>query len=156
MTKKRVKPYQRLDLYPSCRGMAGWVTKVFLSSMCDYRSDSSHQRLLLMDKTFDTKEKTPQIIMVTGGQRGGKSVFAENMALDRSPHPTYLATARVFDDEMRKRVKIHQKRRGGHWRNIEAPLSIEALEFSSRRGCTLSIASPSGQPIGCSIKRKYR
>ena len=68
--------------------------------------------------------------MVTGGQRSGKSVFAENMALDKSPHPTYLATARVFDDEMRKRVKIHQKRRGGHWRNIEVPLSIEALEFS--------------------------
>lgn len=83
-----------------------------------------------MDKAFDNKEKSPRIIMVTGGQRSGKSVFAENMALDKSSHPTYLATARVFDEEMRRRVKIHQDRRSTRWRNIEASLSIEGLKFS--------------------------
>ncbi|MDE7109506.1 MAG: bifunctional adenosylcobinamide kinase/adenosylcobinamide-phosphate guanylyltransferase [Muribaculaceae bacterium] len=82
-----------------------------------------------MDKAIN-KEKTPRIIMITGGQRSGKSVFAENIALDMSTHPTYLATSKVFDEEMRRRVEIHQKRRGSHWRNIEAPLSIEALSFS--------------------------
>ena len=82
-----------------------------------------------MDKAFDNKEKTPRIIMVTGGQRSGKSVFAENMALEKSPHPTYLATARIFDEEMERRVKIHQNRRSAKWRNLEAPLSIEALKF---------------------------
>lgn len=98
--------------------------------MRGYRSNSSHQRLLFMDKEIDNKEKTPRLIMVTGGQRSGKSVFAENMALAMSEHPTYLATAQVFDEEMQKRVKIHQDRRNSHWRNIEAPLSIEALKFS--------------------------
>lgn len=69
--------------------------------------------------------------MVTGGQRSGKSVFAEKMASDMSENPTYLATARIFDEEMRERVRIHQeRRRKSHWRNIEAPLSIEALTFS--------------------------
>lgn len=67
--------------------------------------------------------------MVTGGQRSGKSVFAESLALARSPNPTYLATARVFDEEMRQRVKIHQERRAARWRNLEAPLSIEDLSF---------------------------
>ena len=68
--------------------------------------------------------------MITGGQRSGKSVFAEKMALGMSTHPTYLATAQVFDEEMRNRVRIHQNRRSSIWRNIEAPLSIEALNFT--------------------------
>lgn len=68
--------------------------------------------------------------MITGGQRSGKSVFAEKMALGMSTHPTYLATAQVFDEEMRNRVRIHQNRRSSGWRNLEAPLSIEALNFT--------------------------
>ena len=46
--------------------------------------------------------------MVTGGQRSGKSVFAEGMALEMTTHPTYLATALVYDEEMHNRVRIHQ------------------------------------------------
>lgn len=67
--------------------------------------------------------------MVTGGQRSGKSVFAESLAFTRSPRPTYLATARIFDEEMRQRVKIHQDRRAARWRNLETPLGIEGLHF---------------------------
>lgn len=62
--------------------------------------------------------------MVTGGQRSGKSVFAERLALSMSDCPIYLATARVFDEEMRKRVEIHKQRRSEQWRNIESPLYI--------------------------------
>ena len=83
-----------------------------------------------MDKATDYKEKAPRVIMVTGGQRSGKSVFAEGMALEMSSHPTYLATARVYDEEMQNRVRIYQERRKSHWRNIEAPLSIETVGFS--------------------------
>lgn len=68
--------------------------------------------------------------MVTGGQRSGKSVFAENLALRLSDKPTYLATAKVMDEEMRKRVEIHQRRRQDHWRNLESPLDISGFEFS--------------------------
>ena len=52
------------------------------------------------------------------------------MALEMSSHPTYLATAQVYDEEMQNRVRIHQERRKSHWRNIEAPLSIETVGFS--------------------------
>ena len=62
--------------------------------------------------------------MVTGGQRSGKSVFAERLALSMSARPIYLATARVFDEEMRKRVEMHKQRREEHWRNLESPLYI--------------------------------
>lgn len=68
--------------------------------------------------------------MVTGGQRSGKSVFAENLALSLTDKPTYLATARVMDEEMRKRVEIHKLRRQDHWRNLESPLDISGFEFS--------------------------
>ncbi len=70
--------------------------------------------------------------MVTGGQRSGKSVFAENLALQLSDHPTYLATARVMDKEMEKRVAIHKERRKKVWRNIEAPLYTDGISFKER------------------------
>ncbi len=71
-----------------------------------------------------------RLIMVTGGQRSGKSVFAENLALQMSPHPTYLATARVMDEEMERRVALHKERRKDVWRNIESPLYVEDIDFS--------------------------
>ena len=60
-----------------------------------------------------------QIILITGGQRSGKSAFAERLALRLSPTPVYLATARIWDDEFRERVRHHQARRGTCWTNIE-------------------------------------
>lgn len=70
--------------------------------------------------------------MVTGGQRSGKSVFAENLALKLSEHPTYLATARVMDKDMEQRVAIHKERRKDVWRNIEAPLSADKISFEEK------------------------
>ena len=67
--------------------------------------------------------------MVTGGQRSGKSVFAERLALSMSVRPVYLATARVYDDEMRQRVEIHKQRRKERWKNIESPLYITENGF---------------------------
>lgn len=60
-----------------------------------------------------------KIILITGGERSGKSRHAEELALNLSNHPVYLATARIWDEEFRQRVKIHQSRRGSEWINIE-------------------------------------
>lgn len=60
-----------------------------------------------------------RIIMITGGQRSGKSRYAESMALSLSDSPVYMATAHVWDDEFRERVQNHQQRRGPQWTNIE-------------------------------------
>ncbi len=70
--------------------------------------------------------------MVTGGQRSGKSVFAEKLALKLSEHPTYLATARVMDKEMETRVAIHKERRKDAWRNLEAPLYADEISFEEK------------------------
>ena len=60
-----------------------------------------------------------KIILITGGQRSGKSTQAERMALSLSTNPVYVATAHIWDDEFRERVRIHQQRRGPQWTNIE-------------------------------------
>ena len=60
-----------------------------------------------------------RIILITGGQRSGKSSFAENKAHELTTSPVYLATARIWDEEFRKRGERHQKNRGPEWINIE-------------------------------------
>ena len=60
-----------------------------------------------------------KIILITGGQRSGKSSYAEQLALHLSSHPVYVATAHIWDEEFRMRVKKHQERRGPQWTNIE-------------------------------------
>lgn len=60
-----------------------------------------------------------KVILITGGQRSGKSITAERMALSLSPTPVYLATAHAWDDEFKHRIARHQKRRGPCWTNIE-------------------------------------
>lgn len=60
-----------------------------------------------------------RIILITGGQRSGKSTQAERLALSLSDHPVYLATAHIWDEEFAHRVRIHRQRRGPQWTNIE-------------------------------------
>lgn len=60
-----------------------------------------------------------KIILITGGQRSGKSMYAELLALRLSPNPVYVATAHIWDEEFRQRVMNHQERRGSQWTNIE-------------------------------------
>ena len=69
------------------------------------------------------------IIMITGGQRSGKSQMAEEMALSLSPKPVYIATARVWDDEFRRRVELHKLRRGPEWTTHEAPLDVASVSL---------------------------
>ena len=59
------------------------------------------------------------IVLVTGGQRSGKSGYAQKLALSLTANPVYLATSRVWDEEFRERVLRHQANRGPEWTNIE-------------------------------------
>lgn len=73
-----------------------------------------------------------KIILVTGGQRSGKSRYAEQLALSLSEHPVYVATAHVWDEEFRKRIEVHQKRRGPEWQNIEEERWLGRLQLLGR------------------------
>ena len=65
------------------------------------------------------------LVLVLGGVRSGKSVFAENLALGFG-RPVYIATAEVGDDDMRERVAQHRQRRGSDWDTVEEPLELAA------------------------------
>jgi len=73
-----------------------------------------------------------KIILITGGARSGKSQYAEQLALQLSPNPVYVATAHVWDDEFRLRVKKHQERRGPEWTNIEEEKLLSRHDLSGR------------------------
>lgn len=76
--------------------------------------------------------KMTRVLLITGGQRSGKSQYAEQLALSLSPNPIYVATARVFDEEFRQRVTLHQARRGPQWTNIEEEKELARHDFSQR------------------------
>lgn len=73
-----------------------------------------------------------KVILVTGGQRCGKSEYAERLALQLSDCPVYIATAHAYDDEFRERIRRHKLRRGPQWCNIEEELELSAYDVSGR------------------------
>ena len=62
-----------------------------------------------------------KIILVTGGQRSGKSTYAEKLALELAAgeQAVYMATSRIWDEEFAHRVQLHKDRRGPQWINLE-------------------------------------
>jgi hypothetical protein len=72
------------------------------------------------------------IHLITGGERSGKSTYAESEALRLSGQPVYLATARIWDEEFRQRILRHQERRGPEWTNIEEDIRPSKHDFTGR------------------------
>lgn len=72
------------------------------------------------------------IIYLSGGARSGKSRFAQEMALKLSPTPVYVATAKIWDEDFKQRVKRHQQERGPEWTNFEAYRDIYKLPIENR------------------------
>ena len=72
------------------------------------------------------------IHLITGGERSGKSAYAEAEALRLSPQPVYIATARIWDEEFAERVRRHQERRGPEWTNIEEEKALSRPPLSGR------------------------
>lgn len=71
-------------------------------------------------------------VLITGGQRSGKSRYAQQRALSLSPNPVYLATSRVWDEEYRKRIERHQLERGPEWTNIEEEKEVSRQHLEGR------------------------
>ena len=73
-----------------------------------------------------------KIIVVTGGQRSGKSSFAQRLALELSENPVYLATSAVWDEEHRERIERHKRDRGAEWTNIEEQFDVDKVDVNGR------------------------
>lgn len=64
---------------------------------------------------------------ITGGERSGKSGYAQSLALRLSNTPYYLATSRIWDADHRKRVDRHIADRDERWTSIEEEKEISKV-----------------------------
>jgi len=72
------------------------------------------------------------IYLITGGERSGKSSYAQNLALQLSVSPIYVATARKWDSDFQNRIDRHQQERDEHWTNIEEEKYLSQINFSGK------------------------
>lgn len=71
------------------------------------------------------------IVLVTGGVRSGKSIFAQEYINKIGNEITYIATAIPFDEGMKYRIKKHRDSRPKEWKTIEMYKSFEKLESNT-------------------------
>jgi adenosylcobinamide kinase/adenosylcobinamide-phosphate guanylyltransferase len=85
------------------------------------------------------------VILITGGVRSGKSAFAERLAREAAAGAAggvvYVATSRVWDEEMAARVAIHQAQRPATWRTVEEPLNLETAVDSAGTASVVIVES---------------
>ncbi|GAA6764298.1 bifunctional adenosylcobinamide kinase/adenosylcobinamide-phosphate guanylyltransferase [Flavobacterium sp. CGRL1] len=72
------------------------------------------------------------IYLITGGERSGKSTYAQNLALQLSDSPMYVATARKWDSDFQNRIDRHQQERDERWTNIEKEKYVSEIDFSGK------------------------
>ena len=66
----------------------------------------------------------PKFSLIVGGARSGKSRLAERLAIASGLPRHYIATAEVWDEEMRARIDRHITDRGQGWVTHEAPRDV--------------------------------
>ncbi|GAB3659263.1 bifunctional adenosylcobinamide kinase/adenosylcobinamide-phosphate guanylyltransferase [Echinicola sediminis] len=72
------------------------------------------------------------IYYVTGGERSGKSRYAQNLAESLSKNPYYLATSRIWDKDFEERVNRHQSDRDERWTTIEEEKYLGQLDIKDK------------------------
>ena len=66
----------------------------------------------------------PQLSLVLGGVRSGKSGFAEKLVRELDQPTLYLATGVPSDAEMEQRIRRHRESRPSHWATLEEPIDL--------------------------------
>ena len=80
------------------------------------------------------------LTLVLGGARSGKSAYAENVAVLSQKPVVYMATAKIQDEAIQARVKLHQVRRPESWITVESPLQLaQALQQQDAPAVTILV-----------------
>ena len=66
-------------------------------------------------------------IVLLGGARSGKSALAVELGRRWDGRVSFVASAEVRDEEMRRRVDRHRQERPAGWHLVEEPLDLVAL-----------------------------
>jgi adenosyl cobinamide kinase/adenosyl cobinamide phosphate guanylyltransferase len=66
------------------------------------------------------------LTFLVGGARSGKSTLAVQMGEHQGGAVTFVATAELFDDDLRQRVERHRLERPAAWLTVEAPVGLAA------------------------------
>lgn len=77
--------------------------------------------------TGKMKKVLPSLTFVLGGAASGKSVASENLLINSGLRPVYVATSRIFDDEMQAKIDMHLARRDASWTTHDAPKDVAAV-----------------------------
>lgn len=94
----------------------------------------------MLNQDLTLHQTRPQLILVTGPARSGKSEWAEYLAAElASGNPvTYIATAQLdlTDPDWQARIRLHQQRRPADWRTLAVPVAL-ADTIRAAAGCLL-------------------
>ena len=86
----------------------------------------------------------PQLTLVMGGVRSGKSAFAEGLVRSLDLPTAYLATGMAIDAEMEQRIQLHRLGRPSHWVTVEEPLDLAG-------GLKVACEAPAFQKAGAGV-----
>ncbi|MEI6866187.1 bifunctional adenosylcobinamide kinase/adenosylcobinamide-phosphate guanylyltransferase [Flavicella sp.] len=67
------------------------------------------------------------IYYITGGERSGKSSYAQKLAEELANNPYYLATSRIWDKDFQKRVDRHVSDRDERWTTLEEEKQLSKI-----------------------------
>lgn len=78
------------------------------------------------------------IRLVIGGNKSGKSTYAEKLAKESGKKVYYIATSVFKDEEMEIKIKLHQERRPDEWETIEEGYDLtKIMKNIDRNSCYL-------------------
>jgi adenosylcobinamide kinase/adenosylcobinamide-phosphate guanylyltransferase len=78
------------------------------------------------------------VTLVLGGVRSGKSRYAQQLA-EMSSRVVFVATAKISDDEMRRKIERHREERPKEWLTIEEPLELARVLAQHESSCDVIV-----------------
>jgi adenosylcobinamide kinase/adenosylcobinamide-phosphate guanylyltransferase len=87
-----------------------------------------------------TMQETHQssVTLVLGGVRSGKSRYAQQLA-EKARRVVFVATAKVSDDEMRRKIERHREDRPKEWLTVEEPLELVRALSQHQLNCDVIV-----------------